>query len=85
MKHGGHEYEAVKRYLELNRKYLSGRRLQSQIHEEIERVVSRMKNPDGVTSVILFGSYSRGDLDEGSDVDHLLTFKDMTKLNKRVG
>ena len=59
--------------------------MQSQIHEEIERIVSRMKNLDGVTSVILFGSYSRGDLDEGSYVDLLLTFKDKTKLNKRIG
>lgn len=58
--------------------------MQSQIREKVERVVNRMKDLDGVTGVVLFGSYSRGDFDEGSDVDLLLTFKDKTKLNKSL-
>lgn len=58
--------------------------MQSQIREKVERVVNRMKNLDGITGVVLFGSYSRGDFDEGSDVDLLLTFKDKTKLNKSL-
>jgi len=56
--------------------------LQSQVYEEIERVADGMKSLEGVTGVILFGSYSRGDFDEGSDVDLLLVFKDKTKLNR---
>ena len=58
--------------------------MQSQVYEEIERVVNRVKNLDGITSVVLFGSYSRGDFDEGSDVDLLLVFKDKNKLKKSL-
>jgi len=43
-----------------------------------------VRNLDGVVAVILFGSYSRGDFDEGSDVDLLLIFKDKVKLDRSL-
>jgi len=55
--------------------------LQSQVCEEIERVVNKIKNLDGIISVVLFGSYSRGDFDEGSDVDLLVVFRDKGTLS----
>jgi len=56
--------------------------LQSQVYEEIEHVVDRMKRVEGVIGVVLFGSYSRGDYDEGSDVDLLVVFEDKGSLDK---
>ncbi len=50
--------------------------------EEIERIVSKMRKIDGTVGVVLFGSYSRGDYDEGSDIDLLVIFKDKKNLNK---
>jgi predicted nucleotidyltransferase len=41
-----------------------------------------MKEVEGTIGVVLFGSYSRGDYDEGSDVDLLVVFKDKGTLNK---
>jgi len=58
--------------------------LQSQVYEEIARVADKARNLDGVVAVILFGSYSRGDFDEGSDVDLLLIFKDKVKLDRSL-
>jgi len=56
--------------------------LQSQVYEEIERVVKKIKNLEGNIGIVLFGSYSRGDFNEGSDIDLLVVFKDKRELNK---
>jgi len=48
----------------------------------IERVVDRMRKVEGTVGVVLFGSYSRGDYDEGSDVDVLVVFRDKGALDK---
>ena len=56
--------------------------MQSRVYEEIEHVVGKMKEVEGVIGVVLFGSYSRGDFDEGSDVDLLVVFKDKGSLDK---
>lgn len=56
--------------------------MQSQVYKEIDHIVSKIKEIDGTISVILYGSYSRGDFDEGSDVDLLVVFKDKRELNK---
>jgi len=56
--------------------------LQSEVYEMIERVVNRMREVEGTIGVVLFGSYSRGDYDEGSDVDLLVVFRDKSALNK---
>lgn len=58
--------------------------MQSLIYEEIERIANKIKNINGVISVLLFGSYSRGDFDEGSDIDLLVVFKDKQKLNANL-
>ncbi|MEM3608044.1 MAG: nucleotidyltransferase domain-containing protein [Candidatus Bathyarchaeia archaeon] len=52
----------------------------SEAYKEIEKIVDRLKGVEGVIGIILFGSYSRGDFDEGSDVDLLIVFKDKKTL-----
>jgi predicted nucleotidyltransferase len=54
--------------------------LQLEVYKEIEHVTDRLKKIEGVTGVILFGSYSRGEHDEGSDIDLLIIFKDKKAL-----
>jgi len=56
--------------------------LQSQVYEKIEHFVKEIKKIDGAIGIILFGSFSRGDYDEGSDIDLLVVFKDKKELNK---
>jgi len=56
--------------------------LHSEVYEEIEHVADKLKVVDGVVGVVLFGSYSRGDYDEGSDVDLLVVFNDGNALHK---
>jgi len=55
---------------------------QSEVYEEIERVGERLKNVEGVIGVILFGSYSREEYGEGSDIDLLIVFRNKKALNK---
>jgi len=43
---------------------------------EIREVVHEISRIRGVSAVILFGSYSREDFDEGSDIDLLILFDD---------
>lgn len=47
---------------------------ESQLNKILQRVVNESKNIFGVKlkSVILFGSYARGDFDEESDIDVLI-------------
>jgi len=47
-----------------------------QVASEIREVVDEISKIGGVIAVILFGSYSRGELDEGSDIDLLVVFDD---------
>jgi len=56
--------------------------LQSEVYEKIEHAADKMKMVKGVTGVVLFGSFSRGDYDEGSDVDLLVVFTDRDTLDK---
>lgn len=56
--------------------------MQSQVYEEIKRVVSEIREIKGVMGIVLFGSYSRGDYDEGSDIDLLVVFKNKKDLDK---
>jgi len=58
--------------------------LQSKVYEEIERVTDKMKRVEGIIGVILFGSYSRGDFEEGSDIDLLDIFKNNTRLENQL-
>jgi len=55
------------------------------ILEEIEEVVQRISALDGVVGVVLFGSYSRGEQDEGSDIDLLVIFENKEALRKNQG
>jgi len=56
--------------------------LQLEVYEKIEHVAGKMKTAKGVVGVVLFGSYSRGDYDEGSDVDFLIVFDDRDALHQ---
>ncbi len=44
--------------------------------EEIKNTIEPVARKNGLESVYLFGSYARGEADEGSDVDILFTMKD---------
>lgn len=59
-----------------------GRILQSEVYEGIECVANQMKKIEGVIGIVLFGSYSRGEYDEGSDIDLLVIFKNKKALNR---
>jgi predicted nucleotidyltransferase len=56
--------------------------LQSQVYEETERVVSRIKGIQGTLGIVLFGSFSRGDYDDGSDIDLLVVFRNKRDLDR---
>jgi len=56
--------------------------LQLEVFEKIEHLADKMKIVKGVVGVVLFGSYSRGDYDEGSDVDLLVVFNDKNALEE---
>ena len=58
--------------------------MQSEVYEMIERVVDKIREVEGTIAVVLFGSYSRGDFDEGSDIDLLVVFRDRSALNKSL-
>ncbi|MEM3562516.1 MAG: nucleotidyltransferase domain-containing protein [Candidatus Jordarchaeaceae archaeon] len=58
--------------------------LQLGVYEEVERVINRLKGVGGVLGVILYGSYARGDYDEGSDVDILVIFRDGGTLREKL-
>ena len=53
-----------------------------QVYEKIEHVADKLESVEGVIGVVLFGSYSRGDYDEGSDIDLLVIFRDKDTLEK---
>lgn len=54
--------------------------MQSQVYEEIQNITESIKSIDGVLAIVLFGSYSRGDFDEGSDIDLLVIFRSKEEL-----
>jgi len=56
--------------------------LQSAVYDEIKATAARIKETDGVVGVVLYGSYARGDYDEGSDIDLLVVFKNKEKMGK---
>jgi predicted nucleotidyltransferase len=51
------------------------------VYEETERVINRIKEIPGTVSIVLFGSLSRGDYDEGSDIDLIAVFKNKKDLD----
>jgi len=56
--------------------------LHLKVYEEIDRITKRMKEIEGVVGIVLFGSYSRGDYDEGSDIDLLVVFENKKNLDE---
>lgn len=61
--------------------------MQSNVHREIEKTVNEMKKIRGIIGIVLFGSYSRGDYEEGSDIDLIIIFKNKDQFmrnNKKI-
>jgi len=56
--------------------------LKSRVYDDIERVVNEIKGIKGVIGIVLYGSYSRGDYDEGSDIDLLVVFQNKKDLDR---
>ena len=56
--------------------------MQSQVYEKIEYVANKIKEIEGTIGIVLFGSFSRGDYDEGSDIDLLVVFRDKKDLDR---
>jgi predicted nucleotidyltransferase len=54
------------------------------VYEEIEFIVDKIKGVNGVVGVVLFGSYSRGDFEEGSDIDILVIFRNKKELESQL-
>lgn len=54
--------------------------MKSEFHRDIEKTVIEMRKVSGVIGIAIFGSYSRGDYEEGSDIDLLIIFKDKDQL-----
>ena len=52
----------------------------SQVPKEIKELAFEIGRLRGVLAVIVFGSYARGEFDEGSDVDLLVLFSDEEDL-----
>lgn len=52
------------------------------VYEEIKNIVDKIKGINGVLAIVLFGSYSRGDFDEGSDIDLLVVFRNKEELRE---
>lgn len=47
-------------------------------------MTDKIKRINGITGVILFGSYSRGDFEEGSDIDLLVIFRNGKILQNQL-
>jgi len=54
------------------------------VYEEIELLTDKIKRVNGSIGVILLGSYSRGDFEEGSDIDLLVIFRNKKELENRL-
>jgi len=54
---------------------MEGMLLRERYEREIERIVARLKKDYEPERIILFGSCSRGDFDENSDIDLLVVKK----------
>lgn len=61
---------------------MARRSLEENVQSEIARLANEIAGTKGVLAIILFGSYARGDYDEGSDVDALCLFSDEKSLRK---
>lgn len=56
--------------------------LVKQLESSLSKIVAAVKNVEGVVAVILFGSFARGEADEGSDIDLLVLFEDEDAMRR---
>jgi len=50
----------------------------------IKEVVDKIREVDGVVGIVLFGSYVRGDYDEGIDIDLIVVFRDRSAFTRSL-
>lgn len=50
--------------------------LVKQLESSLSKIVAAVRSVEGVVAVFVFGSFARGEADEGSDVDLLVLFED---------
>lgn len=53
-----------------------------QLESSLSKIVAAVKDVEGVVGIILFGSFARGEADEGSDIDLLVLFEDEDLMRK---
>ncbi|MFQ6074277.1 MAG: nucleotidyltransferase family protein [Candidatus Bathyarchaeia archaeon] len=57
-------------------------KLVRQLKSSLSEIVASIKTVDGVIGIVLFGSFARGEADEGSDIDLLVLFEDEDKMRR---
>ncbi len=53
--------------------------------DHIKNLINKLKEKNNISSVILFGSYARGDINENSDVDLLIVGDFKERYFDRIG
>jgi len=57
-------------------------KLAKQLESGLSELVSAIQTVDGVIGIILFGSFARGEADDGSDIDLLIVFENEEKMRE---
>ena len=56
-----------------------------QIYERLNRFAHELKTNHGVSRVYLYGSFARGDFNEGSDIDLIIVGEFEGRMHQRIG
>lgn len=55
------------------------------VYERLRAFAERLKTEHGVTKVYLYGSFARGDFNEGSDIDLIIVGEFQGRMHERIG
>ncbi|MCW7071765.1 MAG: nucleotidyltransferase domain-containing protein [Methanophagales archaeon] len=61
-----------------------GGEIYKEIGDELRELAERLREKYGVRRIIVFGSYVRGDLNEGSDIDLVVVGDFKERFHKRI-
>ena len=61
-----------------------GGEIYKEIGDELKELAERLREKYGVRRIIVFGSYVRGDLNEGSDIDLVVVGDFKERFHKRI-
>ena len=56
-----------------------------EIYEQLREFARLLKSKHGVKKIYLYGSFARGDLHEGSDMDLIIVGKFEGRMHQRIG